>query len=75
MTAPTPESLRAILGDIDDNTISAIQASGASLQHVTDAKALADGKSDIADQGEQAIPGPVKQVMTILSGEKRLRTR
>jgi len=36
-----------------------------------DAKALADGKSDIVGQGEQAIPGPVEEVLTILLGETR----
>lgn len=69
MSATTRESLREILGQVDDNTLAAIQASGASLQDVIDAKALVDGKSDIVGQGEQAIPGPVKQVLTILSGE------
>lgn len=69
MNPPTPQSLREILGDVDDNTLAAVQATGATLQHVTEAKAIADGKSDVVGQGEQAIPGPVKQVLTILSGE------
>ena len=71
MSATTREALEKILGQVDDNTLAAIQASGASLKDVMDAKALAEGKSDIIGQGEQAIPGPVKQVLTILSGEAR----
>jgi hypothetical protein len=71
MSAITRESLKEILGEIDENTLAAIQASGASLKDVIEAKALADGTSDIVGQGEQAIPGPVKQVLTMLSGEAR----
>ena len=71
MSATTRESLKEILSDVDDNTLAAIQASGASLKDVMDAKALAEGKSDIIGQGEQVIAGPVKQVLMILSGEAR----
>jgi len=41
------------------------------VKDIMDAKALADGKSDIVGQGEQAIPGPVEEVLTILLGETR----
>ncbi|MHA7828109.1 MAG: hypothetical protein ACX93P_11185 [Roseovarius sp.] len=68
MTALTSDSLKKILGDIDGNTLAAIQATGASLKDVTDAKAIVDGESDIVGQGEQEIAGPVKQVVMILSG-------
>ncbi|MYM54367.1 hypothetical protein [Thalassovita mangrovi] len=71
MPAISRESLEKILGPIDDNSLAAIQDSGASLRDVSEAKAIADGKSDIVGQGEQAIPGPVKQVLTILSGARR----
>lgn len=60
------ESLHAILGQVDAQTIAAVQASGASLKDVEDAKAIADGRSDIVGSGEQDLPGPVKQVLTIL---------
>lgn len=69
MRIPSVENLKAILGELDAGTIAAIRASGASLRDVTVAKALVDGKADIAGPGEQPIPGPVKQVMTILSAE------
>jgi hypothetical protein len=71
MNSLSSEALRKILGDIDDNTLTAIQESGAKLQDVIDAKALADGKSDIVGQGEQVIPGQVKQVLTILLASAR----
>jgi len=68
MISMTPDNLKEILGDLDEGTLAAIQASSANLQEVIDAKAIADGKSDIVGQGEQPISGPVKQVLTILSG-------
>lgn len=71
MSQTTRESLEQILGQVDDNSIAAIQATGASLKDVVDAKALADGKSDIVGQGEQVIPGPVKEVLTILLGQNQ----
>lgn len=66
MTRITQESLRAILGEVDDRTLAAIQATGASLKDVEDAKAIADGRSDIVGSGEQALPGQVRQILTIL---------
>ncbi|MCZ0813504.1 MAG: hypothetical protein ACQEVT_17415 [Pseudomonadota bacterium] len=69
MSVITTETLKAILGEVEDNTLAAIQATGASAQDVTEAKAIADGEIDIAGQGEQAISGPVMEVLTILSGE------
>jgi len=69
MSQVTQENLEKILGQLDDNSFAAIQATGASVKDIMDAKALADGKSDIVGQGEQAIPGPVKEVLTILLGE------
>ena len=69
MSVTTSATLKAILGEVDDNTLAAIQATGASAQDVTEAKAILDGESDIVGQGEQAISGPVKQVLTVLSGE------
>ena len=71
MSSITRENLVQILGQLDENTFAAILASGASIKDVVDAKALADGKSDIVGQGEHAIPGPVKQVLTILQGETK----
>lgn len=71
MSPTTRESLEQILGQLDDNTFAAIQASGASVKDVMDAKALAEGESDIVGQGEQVIPGPVKQVLTILLGQTK----
>lgn len=65
------KALRKVLGQIDVNTLAAIQASGAGIKDVVDAKALADGKSDVVGQGEQAIPDPVKQVLTILLGDAK----
>lgn len=69
MTVTCRANVEEILGPIDGNTFAAIQASGASLEDLTEAKALADCTSDITGQGEQAIPGPVKQVLTILTGK------
>lgn len=70
MSQTTRENLQHILGELDDNTCAAIQATGADIKDVTEAKAIADGKSDIVGQGEQAIPGPVKEVLIILRQTK-----
>ncbi|WP_456387538.1 hypothetical protein [Profundibacter sp.] len=70
MSQITRENLQHILGELDNNTCAAIQATGASIKDVTEAKAIADGKSDIVGQGEQAISGPVKEVLTILRQTK-----
>jgi hypothetical protein len=40
------------------------------LKDVEEAKAIRDGRSDIVGSGEQVIPGPVKEVLTILSGKR-----
>ena len=66
MTQITPESLRAILGDVDTEMIGAVQATGASLRDVEDAKAIAGGQSDIVGSGEQVVTGPMSQVLTLL---------
>ena len=62
----TRESVEDILGPIDDNTFAALVATGAGMKDLTEAKAIADGKSDLVGQGEQVIPGPVKEVLKIL---------
>jgi hypothetical protein len=67
MTQLTQESLRAVLGEVDAQVLMAVQATGASLKDVEEAKAIADGRSDIVGSGEQVLSGPVKQVLTILA--------
>jgi len=66
----TTEQLKQILGHIDEQKLAAILASGARIEDVVEAKALADGKSDVVGQGEQVIRGPVKEVLIILTGSK-----
>ncbi len=61
------EQLKQIVGSIEDQKLAAILASGARIEDVVEAKALADGKSDVVGQGEQVIRGPVRQVLTILT--------
>jgi len=68
MTQITRKGVEQILGALDDNAFSAIQASGANLTDITEAKAIMVGTSDIAGQGERALPGPVSEVLTILTG-------
>ena len=63
----TSEQVRQIVGPVGDQELAAIMASGAKLEDIVEAKALADGKSDIAGQGERAIRGPVKEVLIILT--------
>ena len=64
----TTEQLKQIVGPIDEQKLAAILQSGARIEDVVEAKALADGRSDIVGQGEQVIRGPVKEVLTILTG-------
>ena len=61
------EQLKQIVGSIEDQKLAAILVSGARIEDVVEAKALADGKSDVVGQGEQVIRGPVKEVLTILT--------
>ncbi len=63
----TVEQLKQIVGPIDEQKLAAILASGARIEDVVEAKALADGKSDVVGQGEQVIRGPVKEVLIILT--------
>ena len=63
----TGEQLKQIVGSVGEQELAAILASGARIEDVVEAKALADGKSDIVGQGEQVIRGPVKEVLTILT--------
>ena len=64
------EQLQQIVGPIDEQKLAAILASGARIEDVVEAKALADGKSDVVGQGEQVIRGPVKEVLIILTAGK-----
>ena len=66
MTQLTRRNLEKLLGPLNSNTIQALQATGANLQDVTQAFALAERKSDIVGQGEQDIPEPVMQALLIL---------
>ena len=66
----TGEQLKQIVGPVDEQKLAAILASGARIEDVVEAKALADGKSDVVGQGEQVIRGPVKEVLIILTGSK-----
>jgi len=63
----TTEQVRQIVGSVGEQKLAAILVSGAKLEDIIEAKALTDGKSDIVGQGEQAIRGPVKEVLTILT--------
>ena len=71
MSQLTRRSLEKILGQLDDNTVRALQTTGASLKDITQAKALAERKSDIIGQGEQDIPEPVGQALLILLGDRQ----
>jgi hypothetical protein len=66
----TGEQLKQIVGPIDEQKLAAILASGARIEDVVEAKALADGKSDVVGQGEQVVRGPVKEVLIILTSSK-----
>lgn len=66
----TSEQLKKIVGSIGERELAAILASGAKPEDIVEAKALADGKSDIVGQGEQVIRGPVKEVLIILRGSR-----
>ena len=67
----TRKSAEQILGALDDNTLAAIENSGTNLKDIAEAKSISNGTSDIVGQGEQALPTPVKELLTILGGWKR----
>lgn len=66
MSNVTRQSIEDILGALNDDVFAAIEATGASLTQVKEAKSLADGTSDIVGTGEGALAGPVQQVLIIL---------
>lgn len=67
MNQLTRKAAEDLFGPLDDNVFAAIESTGASLADIAEAKSLADGTSDIAGQGERALAGPTKEVLTILS--------
>jgi hypothetical protein len=68
MSNVTRQGVEDILGVLNDDDFAAIEATGASLAQVTEAKSLADGTSDVVGTGESALAGPVKEVLIILGG-------
>ncbi len=70
MSEPTSQNICHILGPLEPGQLHAIQQSGASLQDIRDAKAIADGTDDIVGTGERSLAGPVQQVLNILSGRR-----
>lgn len=71
MNQLTRRNLEQLLGPLDDNTLSALQATGANLNDIELAKALADQKTDITGSGEQDIPEPVGQALLVLRGDRQ----
>ena len=67
MSRPSLQTLYGILGPLKLKQFIAIQKCGTSLQDIRQAKAIADGTDDIAGTQERSLPGPVHQILTILS--------
>ncbi len=67
----TKEAVENLLGTLDDNQFAAIEATGASLDQIAEARSLAEGSNDIVGTGETVLAGPVKEVLTILAGRNR----
>lgn len=77
MSKITRKGAEQVLGALNDRTYSAIEATGANISDVTEAKWIMDGTNDIAGQGERALSGPVKEILIIVADrmdENRLRT-
>jgi len=68
MSNVTRQGIEDILGTLSDDDFAAIEATGASLAQVIEAKSLADGTNDIVGTGEVVLAGPVKEVLIILGG-------
>lgn len=68
MSNVTRQGVEDILGALNDDIFSAIEATGASLSEVAEAKSLVVGTNDIVGTGESALAGPVMQVLIILGG-------
>lgn len=71
MSNVTRQRVEDILGALNDDIFAAIEATGASLAQVIEAKSLAEGTNDIVGTGESALAGPVKEVLIILGGRNR----
>ena len=66
MSQLTRQGAEDILGALDGNVYAAIEATGASLTQVAEARSIVDGTSDIVGAGESALAGPVKELLIIL---------
>jgi hypothetical protein len=64
------KSAEQILGALDENAFAAVEASGANLKDIAQAKAISEGTRDIVGRGEQALPGPVKELLIIFGGSR-----
>ena len=69
MTLLTQDQVKKITGLTDEERIAAIIATGAKLEDIVEAKALASGKSDIVGQGEREVKGLTMEVFVILTSE------
>jgi hypothetical protein len=65
----TREQLKEIFGATSEEKLTAIYNSGARLEDVIEAKAIVDGKADIAGLGEREIRGSVRDVLVILTSD------
>ena len=63
----TRSQVVGVIGERDEKIISAVLATGARVEDVTEAFALATGKSDIVGTGEQPLSGAAAEVYLLLS--------
>jgi len=70
MTILTHDQVIEIVGPMDEETLAAIIATGAKLDDIIEAKALANGKDDIVGKGEREVHGLMMEVFVILTGDR-----
>ena len=63
----TEDQVRQIALSLGESQISAILATGATVENIQEAVTLAEGKGEIIGTGESTIRGQVMEVLTILT--------
>lgn len=72
-TARTPlhrDDVTSIVGELDDDKLAAIIATGASVEEVTEAFAWANAEDDVLGDVEKSLSGTVARVYDILTADE-----
>ena len=66
----TADDVREIVGDLDDDRVALILATGATYEELEEASAWAAGESDVMGEMERPLAGAVARVYDILVADE-----